>query len=183
MTNRQSRLRAQHRVMLVAIVLVTFSGAAALVPSSVSGAATPPASYGEGSTFCSTAVPGGKDLGYSYDNVYACGPANNSGTGYFVPASGTYKGYFEDSKYEYQCTELADRFLFDIWGKAPVSGSSLDGASFAATVASQRSVPLVKNGTAGKPYLPGDIVSFTDGGDGHVAVVATSTETRRATAQ
>lgn len=34
---------------------------------------------------------------------------------------------------------------------------------------------LDKNGTAGEPYLPGDIVSFNgDGGFGHVAVIVSS---------
>jgi hypothetical protein len=79
-----------------------------------------------------------------------------------------------------QCTELANRALFDIWGLQPVFGSSLDGASFAETVhADYPSVPLVANGTSGRPYVPGDIVSFTGNSqepDGHVAVVIASTE-------
>ena len=130
-------------------------------------------------------------LGFSFKKVYACGPANDSGTGYEVPAlPSPYAGFFEGSSgkfagsgYEFQCTELANRFLFDVWSLDPVSddafnGENLVGANFAATVhfANPLVAPLVKNGTPGEPYLPGDIVSFSDGGDGHVAVVKQSTE-------
>jgi len=162
----------------VAVTLVVILGATVL--RSPAASASAPAGFGEGSGFCSSAVPGGYDLGASFDDVFACGPANNSGTGYYVPASGTYKGFFEDAPWTYQCTELADRFLFDIWGKGPIYGGSLDGKDFASTVhADYPSVPLVTNGTAGQPYVAGDIVSFTGNSkepDGHVAVVTASTE-------
>jgi len=74
--------------------------------------------------------------------------------------------------------ELANRFAFDIWNLQPISGPSLDGANYASTLSSERGVALVSNGTAGQPYLAGDIVSFTGTGalaDGHVAVVMSST--------
>jgi len=149
--------------------------------ATVSYAAEPPAGYGEGATWCAQAVPDGYNLGFGFDNVYACGPANNNGAGYEVPASGAYAGFFEDSDYEFQCTELANRFLYDVWRIAPVSGTNLDGDDFASTVANERSAKLVHNGTAGEPYLPGDIVSFSgkpgDGEpDGHVGIVTASTE-------
>lgn len=181
------RQRTAARILTTLVLLtLVLSGLYIVGTSSVSGAATPPAGFGEGSTWCQQAVPGGVNLRYSYKDVYACGPANNSDTGYEVPASSgaypTYAGFFEGSDYEFQCTELADRFLFDIWNKNPVSdnafnGYNLVGANFAATVAhAYPSVPLVNNGTVNEPYLPGDIVSFADGGDGHVAVVTKSTE-------
>jgi len=151
-----------------------------LSASPAASASTPKAGFGEGGGFCASAVPGGKKLGASFDDVYACGPADNSGTGYEVPSKGIYKGFFEGAPYSYQCTELADRVLFDVWGKMPVYGMNLDGKTFASTVhARYKSVPLIANGTAGKPYLPGDIVSFTGNSkepDGHVAVVTKSTE-------
>jgi hypothetical protein len=154
----------------------------AVLPAQVASA-SPGAGYGEGSGFCSSAVPGGYTLPQggspsSFDNVYACGPANNEGTGYEVPASGAYEGFFEDSDYEFQCVELANRFVFDIWNLQPISGNSLDGADYASTLSSEDKVSLEKNGTADQPYLPGDIVSFTGSGalaDGHVAVVMSST--------
>jgi hypothetical protein len=150
--------------------------------SSSASAATPPATFGEDSTFCSTATPGGYTLGspaVSFDNVYACGPANNSGKGYYVPASGKYKGFFEDSAWEYQCVELANRFAFDAYGLTPLKGSALTGEDYAATLnKAHPSIPLVKNGAGSKAYLPGDIVSLSDSHlkDGHVAIVIASTE-------
>jgi hypothetical protein len=107
-----------------------------------------------------------------FDNVYPCGPR----PGKSFPSWGD---AFQDGG-GFQCTELANRFLFDAWGLAPVFGASLDGATYAQTVHAQDpSVPLVANGTADQPYLPGDIVSFTGNSsepDGHVAVVIASTE-------
>jgi hypothetical protein len=94
-----------------------------------------------------------------------------------VPASGPYQGFFEDAPYGYQCVELANRFVFDLWGLAPINAN---GNNYASTLSSARHVPLVANGTAGQPYLPGDVVSFTGTGalrDGHVAVVMGSTYT------
>ncbi len=169
---------------LKAALLALALGAAQLSQSGAlagpAQAAAPPTGFGEGAGFCASAVPGGRDLGASFGDVYACGPANNSGKGYDVPASGPYKGFFEAATWSYQCTELANRVLFDIWGKAPVYAANLDGKTFASTVhAHYPSVRLVTNGTVGQPYLPGDIVSFTGNSkepDGHVAVVTASTE-------
>jgi hypothetical protein len=128
-------------------------------------------------------VPGGYTLPQggspsSFDNVYACGPANNTksqSNGYEVPASGPYQGFFENEGWTYQCVELANRFAFDIWGLRPVH---TNGDDYASALSSQDGVTLVPNGTNGQPYLPGDIVSFTGTGslaDGHVAVVMWST--------
>ena len=172
--------RVRRVLTTISIVVVTLAAPVAVLAISPgeASAATPPAGYGEGSGFCSSAVPGGYTLGASDDNVYACGPANNSGTGDKVPASGAYQGFFEDSDYEFQCVELANRFAFDIWNLQPISGGSLDGADYASTLSSERGVTLMQNGTPGQPYLPGDIVSFTGTGalaDGHVAVVMSST--------
>ncbi len=125
---------------------------------------------GQGSGFCKSVTSAGYDLGANYDNVWACGPIPN----------GNEVGYgdeFEHSKYGFQCTELADRFLWDRWGISPVFGEGLNGENFAATVhADHTSVLLVANGTAGQPYEPGDIVSFSGDYEGHVAVVTSSTE-------
>ena len=116
--------------------------------------------------------------------IYACGP---------MPRSNA-TGDFGDPPFQYwdgqsgpgnwagfQCVELANRFLWDLWHKAPVndsspgSGGNLTGANFATTVAKTYDVALDKNGTAGEPYLPGDIVSFNgDGGFGHVGVIVSS---------
>ena len=168
------------KALLCSIVIAAAQLMAPLISPPALAAPTPPAGFGKGSAFCGSAVPDGKDLGASFHDVYACGPANNSGTGYKVPSSGSYKGFFEAAPYSYQCTELADRILFDFWKMQPVYGANLDGKTFASTVhARYPSVQLIANGTAGKPYLPGDIVSFTGDTqepDGHVAVVTASTE-------
>jgi hypothetical protein len=110
--------------------------------------------------------------------VYACGPMPTSNaTGDFGdPPFESWDGNRgPDNWAGFQCVELANRFLWDLWHKAPVSGSNLTGANFAATVAKTYHVALDQNGTAGEPYLPGDIVSFNgDGGAGHVAVIISS---------
>jgi hypothetical protein len=99
----------RHRLLqpLVATVLIT---ASLVVLGSSSGASsTPPAGYGEGSGFCASAVPGGYTLPEggspsSFDDVYACGPANDTSSqsnGYELPASGPYKGFFENEGWTY----------------------------------------------------------------------------------
>lgn len=139
----------------------------------VQPAAAIAAGYGEGSGFCATVTSSGYDLGANFDNVWACGP---------IPGASGEPGYgdsFEQAPYGFQCIELADRFLWDAWGIDPVFGADLNGANYADTVhADNPSVSLVTNGTANKPYLPGDVVSFTGGpdDDGHVAVVTGSSE-------
>jgi len=151
------------RTGLIAVAFVLAQGL-------VGRAATLSPGSGEGMAFCSTVTPSGHPLGANYDNVWACGPAPGSG-------SPGYGDAFEARPYGFQCTELANRFLWDRWGLSPIFGATLDGVSFAKMVHDDHpSVALVTNGTAGQPYLPGDIVSFTGGADGHVAVVIASTE-------
>ncbi|MDA8399888.1 MAG: CHAP domain-containing protein, partial [Actinomycetota bacterium] len=80
------------------------------------------------------------------------------------------------------CVELANRFLWNVYGDQPIFGTYLNGWNFASTVHSDYAVPLDSNGVAGEPYEPGDIVSFTGNtntpvaGEGHVAIVMASTE-------
>jgi hypothetical protein len=146
--------------------------------SPLSATETPPSTFGEGSSFCAQSgasqVPGGYALGASYLDDYACGPANNAGAGYEVPAAGPYMGFFEDSNYEYQCTELADRFLFDDYGKDPVNGTALTGANFVTTAAAASDLAEASY-VPGSHTLPaaGDIVSMWSATNsvGHVAVV------------
>ena len=119
--------------------------------------------------------------------VYACGPMPTSNaTGDFGdPPFQSWDGKTgPDNWAGFQCVELANRFLWDLWHKAPVNDSSpgsegnLTGANFATTVAKTYRVTPDKNGTAGEPYLSGDIVSFNgDGGLGHVAVIISSSYT------
>jgi hypothetical protein len=155
-----------------AVLLVpgTNSSARAAAIRSVSAAAIPPGT-GTGPSYCASVVTGGYELGggsTSFDNVYPCGPE----PGATFPS---YGDVFQPSG-GFQCTELANRFVFNAWGLQPIFGKSLDGAHYAQTLhAVYRSVALVPNGIAGQPYLTGDIVSFkgthTSTTDGHVAVV------------
>lgn len=155
-----------HAYVAISVLLATF----AIGLGCASRADALSAGYGEGSGFCKEVTSSGYDLGANYDNVWACGPI----PGNSVPG---YGDVFEPTEYGFQCTELANRFLWDRWDIAPVYGYSLDGANFAATVhADHPSVPLVANGTAGQAYVAGDIVSFSGYGEGHVAVVTGSTE-------
>lgn len=174
--------------VLLAVLLVTGSGYGVLGVESAYGAAShahgghaasasqPSLSpgEGEGSSFCAGVDPAVPtvNLGASFDNVYACGPE----PGYTFPS---YGDVFQPQG-GFQCTELANRFLWAHWGIEPVYGDNLTGADYAQTVeAANPSIPLIKNGTVNQPYEPGDIVSFTGNSDdpaGHVAVVAASTE-------
>ena len=175
-----------HRGSIWGSLAVSCAAAVLLVPAanssaraeairSVSRAAIPPGT-GTGPSYCASVVTGGYELGggsTSLDNVYPCGPEPGSG------APG-YGDAFEASPWGFQCTELANRFVFNAWGLQPIFGKSLDGAHYAQTLhAVYPSVALVANGTAGQPYLTGDIVSFkgthTSTTDGHVAVVISST--------
>ena len=166
--HRQFSLRS-----IVANLAVLFLAITASLVTGGTAASALQQGYGSGSAFCASPAPGAYNLGSHFDNVWACGP---------IPGSGTpdYGDAFESSPWGFQCTELANRFLWEAWGISPIFGAALDGANFAATVhADYPSVPDIANGTPGQPYLPGDIVSFSGSSlepDGHVAVVIASTE-------
>ncbi len=136
---------------------------------------------GQGAGFCRSVTKAGAPLASgtepnvaangSLDDIYACSPEP-------IHSSPPYGDAFQDGG-GFQCTELANRFLWDLWDKPPIFGSSLTGGNFAQRVASTYHVPLVKNDVSGQvqsnPLLPGDIISFQgDGGFGHVAVVIRS---------
>ena len=155
-------------IKLGAVVLVlAFLGL--WVPASA-GALSP--TTGKGAAFCARVTSAGYPLGASLAGVWACGPL----PGASFPS---YGDHFQPEG-GFQCTELANRFLWVHWHIAPIFGSTLDGTNFAATLSRDRSVRLVANGTPGQPYVPGDIVSFRGiaGREptGHVAVVVASTE-------
>ncbi len=155
-------------IKLAAVVpLVAFLGL--WVPASAGALSR---TTGKGAAFCARVISAGYPLGANLAGVWACGPLpGNSFPSYgdhFQPDGG------------FQCTELANRFLWDRWHIAPIFGYTLDGTNYAETLSKDRSVRLVANGTPGQPYVPGDIVSFrgTAGREltGHVAVVIASTE-------
>src|SRR5579862_1565519 len=143
-----TRLRRGH-FFIAAALLISFGGPSVGL-GSTAPLVSPPSDYGEGSSFCADAVPGGFDLGGAFDDVYACGPANNSSSqsnGFEVPAGGAYRGFFENEGWTYQCVELANRFVFDIWGLSPVYSN---GNGYAQALhAAHPSVTLIANGSVG----------------------------------
>lgn len=157
------------RIALTALgVLLSFVGSVGIASAPASATSFSPGE-GNGAQWC--ARYGGTSLA-SFDNVFACSTKSvHAGATPFNPSVGGF-----------QCTELADRFLWAHWQRQPIFSPTLDGASFASTVHSMyRSVPLVQNGTVGQPYEPGDIVSFSgkpgkNEPDGHVAIVVGSNE-------
>ena len=75
---------------------------------------------------------------------------------------------------EWQCPELAFRFMAQFYG---VSAYGANGGDVVRNYTTAAGGQLVKidNGTAGMPPLPGDVISFDNAGAaGHVGVVASS---------
>ena len=159
-------------ILSVAALAVLF---AASVPSAkgsetASQRSTLAPGYGTGSAFCAAAAGpyGGHALGASFENVYACGPTGTFAVPPFeLPA---------DSHGGFQCVELAERFLWDQYGRTPVS--VLVGGMFASVVGTNYGIPV---GNSGSTLLPvaGDIISMwggsshqsQNGSSSHVAVV------------
>ena len=94
------------RTAAVLVILTAGPVVAVAIGGSPAGAITP--GYGEGSSFCSSVVTGAYNLGASFDNIYACGPQPGGGFPSYGDSFQPQGGF--------QCTELANRFLFDIYG-------------------------------------------------------------------
>lgn len=130
---------------------------------------------GSGQGWCS--AYGGGALA-SYDNVYACAPNSSPSSAGATPF---------DAAPGFQCTELANRYLFDATGAkisdANASSGALYGGNFVLTASSLTGVNV---GTAAGRALPapGDIVSMWGGASNqaqtgagtHVAVVTAVSE-------
>ena len=112
---------------------------------------------------------GAHRLGAVYLGVPVCGPRPGADGAPDVQWSRSGWGHFE-----WQCTELAHRFMAQIYGVTAYGGNGN------AVVRNYRAsyggnLETVANGTPGKPPLPGDVISFDRAGAaGHVVVVATS---------
>jgi hypothetical protein len=109
-------------------------------------------------------------LGASYLGVPVCGPRPGADHAPDVPWLRAGWGHLE-----WECTELAFRFMSQVYGVAPYGA---DGGTVVRnyTPAAGGGLEVVANGTPGRPPLPGDVVSFdsTAGGVGHVGVIAVS---------
>jgi hypothetical protein len=113
---------------------------------------------------------GAHALGASYLGVAVCGPRPSVDGAPDV--RWTKSGWGE---YEWECPELTMRFMALAYG---VSAYSANGNTVVRNYSTSDGGGLVKvnNGTAGKPPLPGDIVSFDNSTDppGHAGVIASS---------
>jgi hypothetical protein len=102
----------------------------------------------------------------SYGGLDACGPINTSRLVNF--GAGV-------SQYEWQCTELAKRYLYLKYGIAPYSGN---GNRVVSNMPSQYIGSVferIVNGTPDKAPKVGDVISFSSNRpEGHVAVVISS---------
>lgn len=182
------------RLSIMTSVMIIFSGLAA-TPAKGPSYHT---SQAEGSSFCAAATNGlGVSLGANYDNVWACG-TKTGGPGNF-PVPGPHARLdlpsFEESAFGFQCTELADRFLWAVYGLGPMYYSkyndfNLVGGNFVSSAAASYGLHTMSNNSNGPPSIgdlpvAGDIISMwgetgqlvETGGGSHVAVV-TSNPTR-----
>jgi hypothetical protein len=124
---------------------------------------------GTGAGWCTTYGTAGVKGLFSYENVWACGPDDTLGPTPF-DSNGTAS---------FQCVELSERFLWAVDGLAPIFGSDVDGAALVSLYHSAH--PSIAVGSPGPSSLPqpGDVMSFTEGGDidssaGHTAVVVSA---------
>ena len=112
---------------------------------------------------------GAHRLGASYLGVPVCGP--RPGADGAPNVAWARPGWGE---LEWQCPELAFRFMAQFYG---VSAYGANGGDVVRNYTTAAGGQLVKidNGTVGMPPLPGDVISFDNAGAaGHVGVVASS---------
>ena len=111
---------------------------------------------------------GAHRLGGSYLGVPVCGPRPS--IDHSPNVTWAKSGWGE---YEWQCVELAMRFMAQVYGVAAY-GANGNGVVRNYTSSAGGGLVKVDNGTVGQPPRPGDIISFDDtsGGLGHVGVVS-----------
>jgi hypothetical protein len=145
------------------LVVAVFLCAATLC--SVGSVYAAPRVKGTGPLWC--AHYGGRDLA-SYDDVYACLPVNSG-----ADANDPF-----DSDPGFQCTELANRFLFQATGRK-VFAAGLVGGNFVSLAAGSLEIQPVVSGAPWTLPSLGDIISMwggsrhlaQDSADTHVALV------------
>ena len=129
---------------------------------------------GTGAAWCTTYGASSSSLPVppiEYDQVYAC----NNPTTRKTP-------FDDDGTQSFQCVELSERFLWAIYGLAPISGDDVDGDDLVSLYSAAH--PTLGVGSPGPSSLPepGDVMSFNEGGDidssaGHTAVVISAPDT------
>jgi len=114
---------------------------------------------------------GAHRLGAVYLGVPVCGP--RPGGDHAPDVQWTRPGW---GHFEWECTELAHRFMAQVYGVTAYGGN---GNAVVRNYKTSYGGDLVRidNGTSGKAPVAGDVISFdkTGGGAGHVVVVASST--------
>jgi formylglycine-generating enzyme required for sulfatase activity len=106
-------------------------------------------------------------LGPAYNGLVACGPLETLREVIFFEGART--------QYEWQCTELAKRYLYLKYGIEPYRAHGRDvvnnvPAPYIGTVFDQ-----IDNGEPNRPPLPGDVISGrSEVVEGHVAIVTSS---------
>jgi len=111
---------------------------------------------------------GAHPLGASYLGIPVCGPrpAEDGAPDVLWRRPGW-------GELEFECVELAMRFMAQVYGVAPY-GANGDNVVRNYTAADGGHLVKIANGSAGHAPLPGDVISFDSPGLGHVAVVAAS---------
>ena len=174
------RPRARAHVVLAVVVALIIGIAAGPTGAGASTAPVGPPSWWQGdcdATHWNAAAkaagwtgPGAHRLGASYLGVPVCGPRS----AYGAPDVRWLRAGW--GHFEWECTELAFRFMAQIYG---VSAYGANGNTVVSNYTQSAGGGLVRinNGTHGKAPQPGDIMSFTspDNSAGHVAVVSSST--------
>jgi hypothetical protein len=112
--------------------------------------------------------------GASYRGVQACGPQpgwDRQGTLRAPDVGWTRSGWGE---LEWECVELAQRFMGQIYGVAAYGANGYSVVSNYKT-AYGGSLTKITNPSTGKSPQPGDVISFGTTSPGHVAVVTANT--------
>ncbi len=108
---------------------------------------------------------GAQALGASYLGVQVCGP--RPAVDGAPDVEWTRSGWPE---LEWECVELAMRFMVELYGVHPYSANGVDVVSNY-NQSDGGGLVEIQNGTPGEAPQPGDVISFSDGGEGHVVVV------------
>jgi hypothetical protein len=160
-------------VVIMAALAAAALPAAATAPGPADAAGTASAfTPGEGTGTAWCPGYGGINLG-SYKDVYACAPKNKKAG----------KTPFDNSYAGFQCTELANRFLYNRTGRTLFANE--EGGNYVALAAAAFSIPDAASGAAGRRPAGGDIISMWGGRSGQkqngsrtqVAVVTKVTKT------
>lgn len=103
----------------------------------------------------------------TYDGLVACGPRYTSRLVYFFPGA--------RGQYEWQCTELAKRYLYLKYNIPPYQANGKDVVNNMPQQYIGTLFERIDNGTPNKAPAPGDVISFgRDTTYGHVAIVTSA---------